>query len=105
MPNTTSIGFAGIEAESLLIALDLEGFAVSTGSACSSGTLEPSHVLKAMGLPLHDTQNALRISLGRHSTEADVAALIKVLPAIVGRLRTLTDRRPATLPNPIEDRA
>ena len=94
VPNTTNIGFEGIEAESLLIALDLEGFAVSTGSACSSGTLEPSHVLKAMGLPLHDTQNALRISLGRHTTAAEMAALLDALPPIVERLRTLTDRRP-----------
>lgn len=93
VPNTTSIGFAGIEAESLLIALDLEGIAVSTGSACSSGTLEPSHVLKAMGLALHDTQNALRISLGRHTTDADVARLLDALPPIVERLRRLTDRR------------
>jgi cysteine desulfurase len=94
VPNTTNIGFEGIEAESLLIALDLEGFAVSTGSACSSGTLEPSHVLKAMGLPLHDTQNALRISLGRHTTAEDVARLLDALPPIVARLRALTDRRP-----------
>lgn len=94
VPNTTNIGFEGIEAESLLIALDLEGFAVSTGSACSSGTLEPSHVLKAMGLPLPDTQNALRLSLGRHTTAADIAALLDALPPIVSRLRTLTDRRP-----------
>jgi cysteine desulfurase len=94
VPNTTNIGFEGIEAESLLIALDLEGFAVSTGSACSSGTLEPSHVLKAMGLPLHDTQNALRISLGRHTTPADVTALVEALPPIVDRLRALSDRRP-----------
>lgn len=106
VPNTTSIGFAGVEAESLLIALDLEGFAVSTGSACSSGTLEPSHVLKAMGLPLHDTQNALRISVGRHSTEAEVTALTEVLPAIVQRLRSLTDRRPsAAPPSPSQGRA
>lgn len=93
VPNTTNIGFEGIEAESLLIALDLEGIAVSTGSACSSGTLEPSHVLKAMGLPLHDTQNALRISLGRHTTAADVARLVEALPPIVERLRRVTDRR------------
>ena len=93
VPNTTNIGFAGIEAESLLIALDLEGVAVSTGSACSSGTLEPSHVLKAMGLPLHDTQNALRLSLGRHTTADHVQQLLDTLPPIVERLRHLTDRR------------
>jgi len=93
VPNTTNIGFEGIEAESLLIALDLDGFAVSTGSACSSGTLEPSHVLKAMGLPLHDTQNALRLSIGRHTAPADVQAFLDALPPIVERLRQLTDRR------------
>ena len=70
VPNTTNISFDGVEAESLLIALDLEGFAVSTGSACSSGTLEPSHVLRAMGLPSHRTQNSLRFSLGAGNTDA-----------------------------------
>ena len=68
VPNTTNISFDGVEAESLLIALDLEGVAVSTGSACSSGSLEPSHVLRAMGLPSHRTQNSLRFSLGAGNT-------------------------------------
>ncbi len=95
VPTTTNIGFEGIEAESLLIALDLEGIAVSTGSACSSGTLEPSHVLKAMGLRLHDTQNALRISLGRANTDAHVDRLLEVLPGIVARLREITDAKPS----------
>src|SRR5260221_12167627 len=63
-PNTTNISFDGVEAEALLIALDLEGFAVSTGSAGPSGTLEPSHVLRAMGLPSHRTQSSIRFSLG-----------------------------------------
>jgi cysteine desulfurase len=88
--NTSNISFDRIEAESLLIALDLEGIAVSTGSACSSGTLEPSHVLKAMGLPAHRTQNSIRFSLGAANTEDDVERVVAVLPGIVEKLRSLT---------------
>ena len=94
VPNTTNISFDRTEAESLLIALDLEGIAVSTGSACSSGTLEPSHVLKAMGFPAHRTQNSIRFSLGTVNTEADIDRVIAVLPGIVEKLRSLT-RAPA----------
>jgi cysteine desulfurase len=94
VPNTTNISFDRIEAESLLIALDLEGIAVSTGSACSSGTLEPSHVLKAMGFNAHRTQNSIRFSLGAANTEAEVDRVIAVLPGIVEKLRSLT-RTPA----------
>jgi cysteine desulfurase len=90
VPNTTNISFERIEAESLLIALDLEGIAVSTGSACSSGTLEPSHVLKAMGFPPHRTQNSIRFSLGMGNTDADVDRVLEVLPRVVEKLRTLT---------------
>jgi len=92
VPNTTNISFEGIEAESLLIALDLEGFAVSTGSACSSGTLEPSHVLRAMGLPSHRTQNSIRFSLGLGNDETQVDALLAKLPATVAKLRSLVRR-------------
>ncbi|MGE3401836.1 MAG: cysteine desulfurase family protein, partial [Vicinamibacterales bacterium] len=88
--NTTNISFDRVEAESLLIALDLAGVAVSTGSACSSGTLEPSHVLKAMGFPPHRTQNSIRFSLGASNTEEHVDRVVAALPAIVEKLRSLT---------------
>jgi len=96
VPNTTNISFDRIEAESLLIALDLEGIAVSTGSACSSGTLEPSHVLRAMGFPAHRTQNSLRFSLGLYSTTEEVDRVIGVLPRLVEKLRGLTRRPQST---------
>ena len=90
VPNTTNISFDRVEAESLLIALDLDGIAVSTGSACSSGTLEPSHVLRAMGFAAHRTQNSLRFSLGLFSTGEEVDRVIEVLPRLVEKLRGLT---------------
>lgn len=89
VPNTTNISFDAIEAESLLIALDLEGVAVSTGSACSSGSLEPSHVLKAMGGSHARTRNSLRFSLGPENTVADVDFVLGVLPSLVTKLRGL----------------
>ena len=89
VPNTTNISFEGVEAESLLIALDLEGVAVSTGSACSSGTLEPSHVLKAMGLPNAFARNSLRFSLGSSTTAADIDFVVTALPRLVAKLRQL----------------
>jgi cysteine desulfurase len=95
VPNTTNISFDGVEAESLLIALDLEGIAVSTGSACSSGTLEPSHVLKAMNLPAGRAQNAIRFSLGGSNTAEEIDRLVDVLPPIVEKLRSLV-RLPKT---------
>ena len=90
VPNTTNISFDRVEAESLLIALDLEGIAVSTGSACSSGTLEPSHVLRAMNLPSHRAQNSIRFSLGASNTEEQIDRVIAVLPGIVKKLRSLS---------------
>jgi len=90
VPNTSNISFDRIEAESLLIALDLEGVAVSTGSACSSGTLEPSHVLKAMNLSSHRAQNSIRFSLGAANTEEEIDRVIAMLPKIVTKLRSLS---------------
>jgi cysteine desulfurase len=90
VPNTTNISFDRVEAESLLIALDLEGIAVSTGSACSSGTLEPSHVLKAMGLGSSRAQSSLRFSLGSATTKTDIDRVVAVLPGLVQKLRALT---------------
>ncbi len=88
--NTTNVSVERVESESLLIGLDLEGIAVSSGSACSSGTLEPSHVLKAMGLPHHRTLSSIRFSLGASNTEADVDRVIAVLPPLVEKLRSLS---------------
>ncbi|MCX6544344.1 MAG: aminotransferase class V-fold PLP-dependent enzyme [Acidobacteria bacterium] len=87
LPNTTNISFDAVEGESLVIALDLEGIAVSTGSACSSGTLEPSHVLRALGLPASRVQSAIRFSLGRSTTEDEIERTLDILPRVVARIR------------------
>ena len=92
VPNTANIAFDRIEAESLLIALDLEGIAVSTGAACSSGTLEPSHVLRAMGLPPARVQSSIRFSVGSTTTDDDIDRVIAVVPTIVQRLRAVNRR-------------
>lgn len=90
VPNTSNISIERIESESVLIGLDLAGIAVSSGSACSSGTLEPSHVLKAMGLPHLRTLGSIRFSLGASNTEADIDRVLEVLPPLVEKLRSLT---------------
>jgi cysteine desulfurase len=89
-PNTTNITFPGIEGEALVIALDLKGLACSTGAACSSGAVEPSHVLTAIGLPAEDARASLRFSLGRHTTPADIDFALPVIPAAVAYLRELS---------------
>ncbi len=89
VPNTTNIRFHGVEGEALVIALDLQGFCVSTGAACSSGAIEPSHVLTAMGMSFSDARSCLRFSLGKSSSEAEVDALLQVAPEAVTRLRAL----------------
>jgi cysteine desulfurase len=87
LPNTSNISFAGCGADSLLAALDLEGIAASSGSACSSGTLRISHVLAAMGVEPLLAKGSIRFSLGRETTESDVDHLLRVLPVIVERVR------------------
>src|SRR4051812_16521379 len=90
VPNTSNIHIDHIEGEALIIALDLQGLAVSTGAACSSGAIEPSHVLTAMGLPAAQARASIRFSLGKHSTKEDVDFAISILPATVARLRELS---------------
>jgi cysteine desulfurase len=89
-PNTTNIYFDGLEGEALVISLDLKGFAVSSGSACSSGAVEPSHVLLAMGLPPERARASLRFSLGHSNNEEQVDALIEAVAASVAQLRKLS---------------
>ncbi len=90
VPNTTNIHFDYIEGEALVIALDLKGLAVSTGAACSSGAIEPSHVLTAMGLPPQIARASLRLSLGKQNTEDDVQFALDLVPQTVARLRELS---------------
>ncbi len=90
LPNIVNFWFSFVEGESLVIRLDLKGIAVSTGSACSSAKLEPSHVLLAIGLKPQQAHSSLRISLGRHTKEKEIDYLIKVLPGIVKKLRRIS---------------
>jgi len=89
VPNTSSLCFHGVDGEALLIALDLAGFAVSSGAACSSGASEPSHVLTAIGLERKDARSSLRFSLGRLNTEDQIKRLIEAVAEAVARLRAL----------------
>lgn len=86
LPGTVNVCFPGLDGEAALLALDSEGFAVSTGSACSSGSPEPSHVHLAMGIKPEVARGSIRISMGRYNTEAEIERLIRILPAIVRRL-------------------
>lgn len=90
LPNTLNLSFEFVEAESLLTALDMHGIAVSSGSACASGSSEPSHVLLSMGIPAEVCQSALRFSLGRGHTEEDIDYVLSVIPDVIGRLRALS---------------
>ena len=93
LPNTLNLGFEGISAESLVVALDLAGVAISTGSACQSGAVEPSHVLRAMGLPEPRVRGAVRVSLGHDTTEAAVDRCAETMLREVARMRRVATRR------------
>ena len=86
VPNTTNIGFGYIEGEAILLYLDEQGIAASSGSACSSGSLEPSHVLRAMGVPFTSAHGSTRFSLSRYTTDADIDHALAVMPLVVDRL-------------------
>ena len=90
MPNTANIYFDGIAGEALVIALDLKGLAVSTGAACSSGAIEPSHVLMAMGLRPDRAKASIRFSLGKQNNAEDIEFALATVPETVSRLRELS---------------
>ncbi len=90
LPNTTNIGFKYIEGEAILLSLDQFGICASSGSACTSGSLEPSHVLRALGLPYSVLHGSIRFSLSRYTTEAEIDRVLEVLPGIINRLRELS---------------
>jgi len=90
LPNTSNFRLPGIEAESLLIQLDQEGICASTGSACTTGSLEPSHVLLAMGVKRSEATGAVRFSFGRANTSAELDQVMKVLVKVVARLKENT---------------
>ncbi|MEM5794766.1 MAG: aminotransferase class V-fold PLP-dependent enzyme, partial [Bacillota bacterium] len=90
MPGNVNFSFSRLEGEALLLHLDRRGIAVSSGSACTSGSVDPSHVLSAMGLTRELASGALRISLGRGNTEQEVTYFLEILPAIVANLREMS---------------
>ena len=95
-PNTINLRLPGIDAERLLIALDLQGVSASFGAACQSGATEPSHVLLAMGLTPAEARSSLRLSLSRLTTEAEIDRALEIIPAVVGRLRSVSGREQTT---------
>jgi len=90
LPNTTNIGFKYVEGEAILLYLDQAGICASSGSACTSGSLQPSHVLSAMGVPMAYKQGSIRFSLSRYNTEAEVDRALEVIPQVIARLREIS---------------
>jgi cysteine desulfurase len=90
LPNTANVSFEFIEGEGILLLLDEKNIAASSGSACTSGSLEPSHVMMAMGVPYTLAHSSTRFSLSRYTTDADVDAVLQAMPSIVQKLRALS---------------
>ncbi|MFZ5464632.1 MAG: aminotransferase class V-fold PLP-dependent enzyme, partial [Pseudomonadota bacterium] len=90
LPNTSNIAFEYIEGEAILLLLNKQGIAASSGSACTSGSLEPSHVMRAMGIPYTAAHGTIRFSLSRYTTEAEIDRVIAAVPPIVAQLRKLS---------------
>jgi cysteine desulfurase len=92
LPTTSNLCFDYVEGEGFVIAMDLRGIACSTGAACSSGSVEPSHVLAAIGRTPEQARSSIRLSLGRYNTAEDIDATLEILPAVVERLRSVSPR-------------
>ncbi|PWW82757.1 cysteine desulfurase NifS [Prosthecochloris marina] len=90
MPNTLNVSFPGAEGEAIMLYLDLQGIAVSTGSACASGSLDPSHVLLATGSSPERAHGSIRISMGRETTMEDIGCMLDVLPGVIKRIRSMS---------------
>lgn len=90
VPNISNMSFDGVDGESLLIAMDLKGIAVSTGSACASGSVEPSHVLQALGLTREQVRGSLRFSLGAYTTREELEYAVSVLSESIARIREMS---------------
>jgi len=96
LPNTTNIGFEFVEGEAILMLLDDRGICASSGSACTSGFLTPSHVLRTMGVPFTFIQGSIRFSLSRYNTQEDIEYILRELPSIIKRLREISPFAPRT---------
>src|SRR5207302_6026857 len=98
LPNTTNVAFDGVEAEGILLLLDQAGICASSGSACTTGSLDPSHVLIAMGCSVARARGSIRLSLGIYNTEAEVDYALKHFPPIIAKLRGHRPAHPAAAP-------
>jgi len=90
LPNTTNISFEYVEGEAILLMMDRHSICAASGSACSSGSLEPSHVLRAMGVPFTAAHGSIRFSLSRYNTEEEIDHVLEKMPAIIQKLRTIS---------------